>query len=180
MKNILLSSLIILSLYSCNGSATNSPSKETVNKESFINQEAKEEHIKKAVKESTEAFSAHNAAAAAKDFAPDFLDYGDGSQPPVKGVDKFIASTGEFFKIFPDMKGENLHYVADGNWGVVWGDWSATWTNDFMGQKPTGKKFKVPAADFFKFNEAGKIIEHRGIISFREIAKQIGLKLPDS
>src|SRR5690349_7322641 len=50
--------------------------------------ESKQERNKRLAIESTEqGILAHNADITLKDAAPDFTDYGDGSMPPVKGVD---------------------------------------------------------------------------------------------
>ncbi|MCY7421978.1 MAG: ester cyclase [Chitinophagaceae bacterium] len=180
MKPLLFFFAIASTLMACNNNSSNSSAtNDTLNVKSTNSKEAKEERNKQIVKAGTEAFSQHDVEAVAKDFARDVLDYGDGSRPPVRGVDSFKYNTSQFFKAFPDMKGENLHYVADGDWVVVWGDWCATWKGVFAGQKATGKSFKVREADVFKFNNAGRISEHRGIQSGYEIACQIGMKTPN-
>ena len=68
--------------------------------------------------------------------------------------------------------------VADGDYVIVYGTWTGTWKNDFMGMKATGKSFKVNDADIFKFNDAGKMMEHRSVQSMKTIAMQIGMKMP--
>ena len=78
---------------------------------------------------------------------------------------------------FPDLKGTDFITVADGDYVIVYGTWSGTWKKDFMGMKATGKSFKVQDADIYKFNEEGKVTEHRGIQSHEVLAKQIGMKM---
>ena len=108
-----------------------------------------------------------------KDFAPDITDYGDGSMKPVKGAD----SAGYYFKMylaaFPDVKGENLVALADGNQVAVFGDWSGTWKKDMMGMKATGKTFKIKDVDLFTFNDAGKITEHKSVQSNQTMISQL-------
>ena len=178
MKSFFLYLMVSSTLIACNSNSNNaSVTKDSLNPNGINNEDAKEERNKQVVKASTEAYRRRDVEAVAKYFSTDVMDYVDESLPPVRGVDSFKYNRYQFFKAFPDMEGENLHYAADGDWVIVWGDWSATWKGDFAGQKATGKSFKVQLADIFKFNEAGKIVEHRGTQSRYEIAYQIGLRI---
>ena len=68
-----------------------------------------------------EAFNKHDVNAGFKDFAADFLEYGDGSSKPMtlEPVKKFWN---EVLVAFPDYKIDNIRYVAEGDWVVVWAD----------------------------------------------------------
>lgn len=83
-----------------------------------------------------------------------------------------------WFAAIPDLKGDNIMAAADGDHVMVCGDWSGTWKNDFMGMKATGKSFKVKDVDIFKFNDAGKIIEHRSVQSHETMDRQTGMSMP--
>lgn len=115
-----------------------------------------------------------------KDGDPAIIDYGDGTSPPVKGIDsiKHDMNIGldQFKAAFPDFQVENLVATASGNDVMVWGTYSATLKKDFMGQKATGKSFKMPAPNYFVFNAEGKVTEHRSTSHNPEMAKQIGMK----
>jgi predicted ester cyclase len=139
--------------------------------------EDKEEQNKKTALASVEAISSHNADQVLKDAAADVTDYGDGSMAATKGIDSIKAGITHWFAAFPDVKGENLKAVADGDWVMVWGDWSGTWKGDFMGQKATGKSYKIKDVDIFKFNDEGKVTEHHNIQSWMPVAQQIGMKM---
>ena len=67
---------------------------------------------------------------------------------------------------------------GDGDYVIVYGAWSGTWKNDMMGMKATGKSFKATDVDIFKFDNARKIIEHRGVQSLNELGREIGMKMP--
>ena len=123
------------------------------------------------------AVNNHDADALLKDAAPDFTDYGDGSMPPVKGIDSNKKYFQMFITAFPDIKGENFMTVADGNHVAIFGDWSGTFKAELMGMKPTGKSFKVKDADIYTFNDEGKITEHRSIQSITTILSQVGAKM---
>ena len=119
----------------------------------------------------------HDADGLFKDAAPDFTDYNDGSMPPVKGIDSNKKFFQMFLTAFPDMKGENLTAIAEGNQVAVFGDWSGTFKGDLMGMKPTGKSAKWKDVDIFTFNDDGKFTEHRSIQSMTTILSQVGAKM---
>lgn len=139
--------------------------------------EAKEEQNKKTAMASIEGVNAHNVDQILKDAAADITDYGDGSMKPAKSIDSLKAGITQWFAAYPDVKGENIKAVADGDWVMIWADWSATWKGDFMGQKATGKSYKINDIDIFKFNDEGKITEHHNIQSWLPVAMQIGMKM---
>ncbi|MDQ3845711.1 MAG: ester cyclase [Bacteroidota bacterium] len=176
-KTILVLAVTTLTFTACNNAKTDNNATEKSGTASASGEEQKEEQNKKTALASVEAFGSHNIDDVFKDVTPDAIDYGDGSMTPVKGLDSSKAMAKMWMDAFPDVKGSNLKTVADGDWVVVWGDWSGTWKKDFMGQKATGRSYKVKDADIFKFNDAGKITEHHAIQSSNEIARQVGMKM---
>ena len=140
--------------------------------------EQKEERNKKIIMASIDAMAAHNVNDMLKDAAPDCVDYGDGSMSPVKSKDSIAKMLTEYIGAFPDVKGENMKYVADGDWVMAWGDWSGTFKSPFMGMKPTNKTFKYKDVDIFKLNDDGKIVEHHNIQSGATMMMQLGAKPP--
>jgi predicted ester cyclase len=120
-----------------------------------------------------QSFNNHDPNAVMKDCAPDFVDYGDGSTPPTKGMDSCKAMIQSFITAFPDMKGENLMAVADGNHVAVFGDWSGTFKGKMMNMEPTGKTFKFKDVDLFTFNNNGQITDHRSIQSMGTMMMQV-------
>lgn len=159
-------------LTSCNNEKKDEPKEETKG----MSAEDKEDRNKKTAMASIEAFSNHNIDSVLKDVTPDAVDYGDGSMPPIKNTDSIKAGITAWQNAVPDIKGANYKAVSDGEWVMIWADWSGTWTGDFMGQKATGKSFKVKDVDIFRFNDEGKMTEHHNILPFTSIANQIGLK----
>jgi len=84
----------------------------------------------------------------------------------------------QWMNAFPDNKGDNLKYVADGDWVMVWGDWSGTFKNDFMGMKATNKTYKMKDVDIFKLNDAGQVVEHHNVQSPNTMMMQVGMTPP--
>jgi predicted ester cyclase len=124
-----------------------------------------------------EGFSNHNAEAVFKDIAPDYVDYGDGTDPGMKNKDSLIAMVNLYFKAFPDTKAENITAMADGNKVAVFATWTGKFTNAFMNIKPTGKSFKYNDADIFTFNDAGQLTSHRGTQSMKAMWLQLGVPM---
>lgn len=177
---MLLASVVLLT--ACDSDKTESTDTKTEDGKMSDNKSAstedKEERNKKIILASLDGVNAHDVAVVLKDASPDITDYGDGSGPPMKGIDTAKAGIASWFAAFPDVKGENLTVVADGDWVMVWGDWSGTWKGDFMGQKATGKSYKVKDVDVFKLSDDGKILEHHFVQSPMTSGMQIGMKPP--
>src|SRR5207244_7241294 len=110
------------------------------------------------------------------------VDYGDGSMPPIKGKDSIRAlinrDLGAMKTAFPDFKVDDLVGAASGDTVLVWARYSATWKHDMMGQKATGKSFRIYGVEYFVFNDAGEVVEHRSTPHDLEMAKQVGIRLP--
>jgi predicted SnoaL-like aldol condensation-catalyzing enzyme len=140
--------------------------------------ESKSDRNKKAVMASYEAMNSHNVSEALKYCTADVVDYGDGSMPPVKGRDSIAKMINEWMTAFPDNKGSDLKYVADGDWVMVWGEQSGTWKGDFMGMKATNKPYKLKDVDIFKLNDEGQIIEHHNVQSPSTMMMQVGMPMP--
>jgi predicted ester cyclase len=138
---------------------------------------AKLEHNKATAMASIEGVNAHNVDQVLKDAAPDVTDFGDGSMKSTKGVDSLKPGIQGWLTAFPDVHGSNLTAVADGDWVIVWGDWTGTFKADFNGMKATGKSYKYKDADIFKFNDEGKITEHHSIQSPITMMTMIGAKM---
>ena len=128
-----------------------------------VKQETPEERNKNIIAEVMVALNAHDSVKLLNMMADDVIDYGDGTEPPVKSRDSIKAGISAFFSAFPDYKADNLKYFADGNHVVVLGDYSGTFKNDLGKMKATGKSFKFSDADIFTLNDNGKITSHRYI-----------------
>ena len=125
------------------------------------------------------AVNSHDVDAMLKDATPDGADYGDGSMPPIKGLDSVKAAIKGWMNSFPDIKGENLEALSNANGSkvIVVGEWSATFKKDFMGMKATNKSYKIWDGDLFTFNDEGKITSHRSIQSGMTSMMQVGAKM---
>lgn len=140
--------------------------------------DSKADRNKRIVMASMDGIREKNVDQMLKDCAPDAVDYGDGSMPPVKGKDSIASMIKQWLNAFPDVKGNDLKYVADGDWVMVWGEWTGTFKNDFMGMKASNKSYKLKDVDIFKLNDAGQITEHHNVQSPNTMFAQLGVKPP--
>jgi len=181
MKKFLLLAMPAMVLLSCNDKAMNTTNStdDSSNTTAATTNEAKEERNKQAALASVQAFNNGGGVdSVLKDADKDIVEYGEGSMAPANSLDSTKAGLAMWLKAVPDYKGTDFIAVADGDYVMVYGTWTGTWKGDLMGMKPTGKTFKVADVDIFKFNDAGKIIEHRAVQSNREAARQLGMQMP--
>ncbi|HKG67346.1 MAG TPA: ester cyclase [Segetibacter sp.] len=180
MKQIFMAITIATLLFSaCNSNKTDDTTNGTDSASNGMNSKPDmKERNKETAMASEKAANDHNTDEVLKNVTADFVDYGDGSMPPIKGSDSAKAFIKMFMASFPDYKGENLMALADGDHVAVIGDWSGTFKKDLMGMKATNKQFKVKDVDIFTFNSDGKITEHRSIQSMDNIFRQLGTSMP--
>ncbi len=170
--------ILVLAVASLMTACSNEPKKEGDKKEmSTSSADSKTERNRQVIMASMAGINAHNADEAVKNSLPDGIDLGDGSTPPVKGVDSIKAVIKAYLNAFPDYHGENLMYITDGDHVAVYGEWSGTFKNDFMGMKATGKSMKVRDVDLFTLNAEGKITEHRSVQSMGPVFAMLGVPM---
>ncbi len=168
MKRTILFLITALSVFA--SSCNNETKKEEVKGEATVSAvETKQDRNKKIVMASMESFMKGDLDAVFKDAAPGFVDYSDGSIPPINSVDSLKSFIKVMQASITDYIGENLKYYADGDHVIVHGDWGGTFKNDFMGIKATGKPIKFKDVDIFKFNDEGKITEHHAVQNLQAI-----------
>ena len=170
---ILTASLLVFS-------ACNSEKKEDKDKMTTNSGESQEEKNKATALASVNALIAGDVDGVLKDVAATgtIVDYGDGSMPPVTNLDTLRAGMKAWRGVMSEFKADNLLAVADGDYVIVYGEWSVTYKEDFMGMKTAGKSYKVNDVDIFKFNSEGKMIEHRSIYPFSAVMAQMGVTAP--
>jgi len=168
---------IVLFLASCNDGATTGGSVASLDS-TAIKKEEKEQRNKNAAMGNIEATQKLDAEQSFKDFAQDYIEYSDGTNPSLKGLDSNKAMFKAFLGSMENLKGSNIHAVADGDQVMVYGEWEGKFKSDYMGMKTAGKSFKFKDIDIFKFNDDGKIVEHRTVQNSLTIAAQMGLYPP--
>lgn len=175
-KMIVLFAVATAIITACGTNTNHTEGGDGMKKDSVV--ESKSERNKKVVMASMEGMMAKNVEQAFKDVVADAVDYGDGSMPALKGKDTIMKMVSVWMTAFPDNKGNDLKYVADGDWVMVWGEWSGAWKGDFMGMKATNKSYKMKDVDIFKLNDAGQITEHHNVQSPNTMMMQVGMMMP--
>jgi len=182
MKRIIFATLgTFLFLVACNNNKTESPTaseKKDTTATATSDKETKENRNRETIKHNVDAFNTHDVDAIAKDYATNFSEDGDGTGKAQTNIDSVKNSYKMAFTAFPDLKGEDFKIVADGDWVMVWGKWSGSWKGDVMGQKATGKQFKLDDVDVYHLDDNGKIVEHRSIYPSYVFIESVGFKFP--
>ena len=157
---LLLLTALNIAIYSCN----NETKKDAVKSETTESTaESKQDRNKKVIMASMESFMKNDIEGVFKDAAPGFVDYTDGTIPPINSIDTLKNFVKMLQSSIEGYKGENLKYFTDGDYVIVQGDWGGVFKNDLMGIKATGKAVKFRDVDIFKLNDDGKITEHHSI-----------------
>lgn len=137
--------------------------------------ENKEERNKKVIMASMESFMKGDLDGVFKDAASNFVDYTDGTIPPINNIDSLKGFVKMLTYSIEGYRGENLNYYTDGDYVLVHGDWMGTFKNDLMGIKATGKPVKFKDVDIFKLNDDGKIIEHSSVQNLGAVLMVAGM-----
>lgn len=167
---------LIIASGSCNNNASKEATSATADSSQTV-QPSKKERNKQVIMDCIANINKHDIAAATQNYAPDFIEYGDGSMPPLKG-DSSRMELQMFMAAFPDLKSANSIYCADGDYVMVYSDITGTWTGDIMGMKATGKPLKTIDVDVFKLNDEGKVTEHHNIQNVPCGLAMLGAKFP--
>ena len=173
MKKIFLTiAATTIILAACN----NNQSESSIKADNTTAVESKQERNKKIVMESFEMFMKGDYNNMFKDAAPGFVDYTDGSMPPITNLDSLKNFLMMMTTAIEGYKGENLQYYTDGDYVLVHGDWVGTFKNDLMGIKATGKPVKFKDVDIFKLNDEGKITEHSSVQNIGAVLVTAGMQ----
>jgi len=161
MKKTIL--FLITTLFFAITGCNNESKKDEVKSETIASADSKEERNKKVVMSSVESFIKGDIDGVFKDVATGFVDYTDGTMPPITSIDTLRDFIKMMKTSIEGYKGENLKYYADGDYVIVHGDWGGVFKNDMAGIKATGKPVKFKDVDIFKLNDEGKIVEHHSV-----------------
>lgn len=165
MKQILIPALLALGFLIGCSTTTQQPKADENRLAAEENlRENKEEKNKEVALKCIRAWSSGNIDEIVSHLAANTVDYGDGSTAPARGIDtvKMFANMWRF--AVNEYRSSNEIAVSDSDYVFVYADWSGSFKNDFMGMKTKGKTFKFKDVDIFKFDDEGKITEHRAVV----------------
>jgi predicted ester cyclase len=121
-----------------------------------------------------ERISAGDIAGFGELIADDFVEH-----DVVPGVPPTKQGTLEYFRMlltaFPDMRMEVEDLIAENDKAVARVKASATHQGEFMGVAPTGKRVAVQLIDIMRFDDAGLVCEHWGVVDMLSLMQQLGV-----
>jgi steroid delta-isomerase-like uncharacterized protein len=107
----------------------------------------------------------------------DFVEHEEipGLEPTKEGVIELFRS---YRSSFPDLRMEVEDIVAGDDKAVARVVATGTQTGEFMGMAPSGKQIEVQLIDIMRFDAAGKVVEHWGVMDTLSMLQQLGM-VPD-
>ncbi len=132
------------------------------------------EQNKATVRQFTKVFkNEHNVDVVDQLFAPNFKHNFKMSIAP--GLEGFKAVGRMMNTAFPDVVVTERDLIADENAVVERSSAAATHKGGLMGAAPTGRKCQWTEIHIYRFNDAGKIVEHWVEWSTFELLTQLGI-----
>ena len=127
-----------------------------------------------------DALNGHDAAKYASVFAADGVEKQAG-MPDSVGRDAIVASTKQWFGMFPDTRFAFSHVWLQGNVGASTWDWTATDSGTgFMGAKPTGRPVGLTGVTIAFYGDDGLIKELHIYQDFATVLQQLDPKAKKS
>jgi steroid delta-isomerase-like uncharacterized protein len=98
-----------------------------------------------------------------------------GLAPTKDGVKELFRA---YRAAFPDLHMEPVEIIASGDKTVARVTASGTQNGEFMGMPPSGKSIEVQLIDIMRFDDAGLVCEHWGVVDMLSMLHQLGA-VPD-
>ncbi len=120
-----------------------------------------------------EAFNNRNLDILGEVLHPDFVNHQEVFPLKAKkGPEVFQELYSAFFHIFPDVKAEYTHVIAEGEFVMARDFISGTNTGDINGKPATGKKVRFEVFHLYRLKE-GKLIERWGLTDDLNLMRQL-------
>jgi steroid delta-isomerase-like uncharacterized protein len=106
--------------------------------------------------------------------AADFVEHEEtpGLPPTKDGVLELFRG---YRAAFPDMQMTVDEVIASGNRTVARVRVSGTQDGEFLGMPPSGRRVEVKLIDIMRFDDAGLVAEHWGIVDMLSLLQQLGV-----
>ena len=98
-----------------------------------------------------------------------------GLAPTKEGVVELFRT---YRAAFPDLRMDVAEIIASDDKAVARVVASGTQTGEFMGMPPSGKRIEVQMIDIMRFDDAGSVCEHWGVMDMLSMLQQLGA-VPD-
>ncbi|MGZ4700482.1 MAG: ester cyclase [Ilumatobacteraceae bacterium] len=106
--------------------------------------------------------------------ADDFIEHegGPGLPPTKEGTLEFF---GILLAAFPDMRMDVEDLIASEDKTVARVKVTATHQGEFMGVPPTDARVEMQLIDIMRFDDAGLVCEHWGVVDMLSLMQQLGV-----
>jgi predicted ester cyclase len=140
---------------------------------SFAQDSKTDKERREMIKEFTKMFNKGDFSKIEDYIDPAYIEHNPmpGQKPGLGGIKDAME---EFHKAYPDVRQEIKDIIIEGDKASVLFRVYGTNTQEFMGMKPTGKKFDVMGVDIIKF-KGKKLVEHWGYMEEMKWMQQLGM-----
>jgi steroid delta-isomerase-like uncharacterized protein len=109
--------------------------------------------------------------------ADDFVEHEEvpGLEPTKEGVLEFFRS---YLASFPDLNMQVDEILTSGDKAVARVTFTGTQDGEFMGLPPSGRSVTAQLIDIMRFDDAGLVSEHWGVLDMLSLLQQLGA-IPD-
>jgi steroid delta-isomerase-like uncharacterized protein len=106
--------------------------------------------------------------------AADFVEHEEtpGLPPTKDGVLELFRG---YRAAFPDMQMAVDEVIASGDRTVARVRVSGTQDGEFLGMPPSGRRVEVRLIDIMRFDDAGLVVEHWGVVDMLSLLQQLGV-----
>ncbi|HEY7721249.1 MAG TPA: ester cyclase [Pedococcus sp.] len=106
--------------------------------------------------------------------AADFVEHEEtpGLPPTKDGVLELFRG---YRAAFPDMQMAVDEVIASGDRTVARVRVSGTQDGEFLGMPPSGRRVEVKLIDIMRFDDAGLVVEHWGVVDMLSLLQQLGV-----
>jgi steroid delta-isomerase-like uncharacterized protein len=133
-----------------------------------------DEAVKTVVRRYFEAVNGGDEAALDALVADEYVQHIPGAAPGRETVKRHLAM---YRSAFPDIRCQVEALLSEGESVVARTVTEGTHTGEFMGHRPTGRRFRAGGLDMFRVRE-GRLVEHWGLFDTLGMLLQLGLYRP--
>lgn len=113
----------------------------------------------------------HDLAPVEQLYSPDYLQHNPAVPQGVAGLKLFLQL---LFAAFPDIRGNIVLSLSEGDRVMALIEWTGTHTGPFIGIEPTGHKVEFRSAEIFRI-EGGRLAEHWDVVDNLDMQLTLGM-----
>ncbi len=115
--------------------------------------------------------NAHDLAPVDELYCPDYIQHNPSVPQGAAGVKLLLQL---LFSAYPDLRGNMVLNVSEGDRVMALIEWTGTHTGPFIGIEPTGRKVEFRSAEIFRIQN-GRFAEHWDVVDNVDMQLTLGM-----